>query len=197
MRLRHAIPIICIFSITVPLFAHPHVFIETSFEFVFDDAKLTGIAVIWSFDEIFSASVIIDHDHNKNHVFEEKESKSVERGAFSNLKNYDYFLHIDINGRQFKIKTVTDFKAVIVDRRIVYRFLIPLNIGAGMADAVVKIGCWDKDYFCDVKYTDGPVRLVENARVESSWEIFADKKSAYWGGFVIPKIVKLRFKEAG
>jgi ABC-type uncharacterized transport system substrate-binding protein len=183
-----------LFIVTAPLFAHPHVFIDNSFDFIFDDESLRGIEVTWVFDEMFSASIIMDYDANKNRIFEEKESQAVERGAFSNLKNYDYFLHIDIDGKNFTIKTVNDFTAEITDNRMVYHFFIPLKVGARPTYRVVDAGCWDRDYFCDVKYTNDPVKLENDSRIESSWKMLADKKSAYWGGFIIPNIVQLRFR---
>jgi len=177
-------------------FGHPHVFIENAFTFVFDDTGLAGIRIKWILDEMFSASIIMDYDWNNNKIFEEKEIKAVERGAFINLKNFNYFMHITANNSDLKISYVTGFKAEIFGDRVVYYFFIPLNIKVESIKKILGAGCYDNTYFCDIAYSKAdPVKLENASLYECSWDIVDDKKNAYWAGFIIPKIILLQFRK--
>jgi ABC-type uncharacterized transport system substrate-binding protein len=174
---------------------HPHVFIENSFTFVFTGGRLEGIAVTWIFDEMFSASIITGNDRNRNGKFEEQEIKMVEKGAFSNLKNFNYFLFIDTGEGRRKIGTVRDFRAEIRGRKLVYRFFVPLDIAASATEKALTAGCFDNTYFCDVTYAkDDPVTVKADERTYVSWELVKDRKNAYWGGTIVPRVVRLKFR---
>ena len=44
-------------------FAHPHVFVEASLEIVLDkDGRFSKLRQVWRFDELFSATVVLDFD---------------------------------------------------------------------------------------------------------------------------------------
>jgi ABC-type uncharacterized transport system substrate-binding protein len=174
---------------------HPHVFIENSFTFVFSEGRLEGLSVTWVFDEMFSASIIMENDRNRNGAFEEKEIRAVERGAFANLRNFNYFLFLDSGGSRMKIKAVRDFRAEILGRKLVYHFFVPLNIAVRAGSTVFRAGCFDNTYFCDVSYAkDDPVTVETDAQTVVSWELVKDKKNAYWGGTIVPRVVHLQFR---
>ena len=176
------------------IFSHPHIFIENSFTFVFNQTELEGIRIKWIFDDIFSAQIILDFDINKNNIFDENEIKAVEQGAFSNLINYNYYLHITINNLELDIKDVYNFNAKIIDNKMVYSFFSPLHIKATQTEQLIKAGCYDDTYFCHVfNSEDDPVKLENNSLFESSWEITSDEKNVYWVT-IIPKVIVLKFR---
>ena len=107
------------------LIAHPHVFIENSFTFVLDSSGLSGIEVKWTFDEIFSSAIIMDFDFDGNNKLNDSEIVAIRDGAFSNLANFGYFLHIAYNDELININSVTDFHAEIINNQLVYYFFIP------------------------------------------------------------------------
>ncbi|MEM7317857.1 MAG: DUF1007 family protein [Pseudomonadota bacterium] len=54
---RLALSVLCCLPLTVS--AHPHVFIETGFELIFDDqSRLTHVRVTWAYDEFYSLLVL-------------------------------------------------------------------------------------------------------------------------------------------
>ena len=194
VNIQKTIIIFIFLFLNISAFSHPHVFIENAFTFIFDDNNLSGIRIKWIFDEMFSASIIMDFDSNRNNIFEENEIKEVEQGAFSNLANYNYYLYITIDNTKFSISEIKDFKAEITDNRIVYYFFIPLNIKAEKNRKKIQTGCYDNTYFCYVFNSEiEPVKLENNSHFECSWEIIEDKKNVYWVT-IIPKVVALKFR---
>ncbi|MBN1695878.1 MAG: DUF1007 family protein [Spirochaetales bacterium] len=197
MRNIGGILLICAFFLfpAIRISCHPHVFIENKFTFVFDETGLDGIRVTWIFDEMFSASVIMDYDDNGNNIFERNESKAVEEGAFSNLINYNYFMHINVNNRRKKIITsVKDFKAEISGSTLVYTFFVPLHVKAVSKDQVIKAGSYDKSYFCCVFNAEvDPFVAEKSERFECSLRVIEDKENVYWVT-IIPKVAVLHLR---
>ena len=52
-------PYLALIALLVPcsLFAHPHVFIDYTVNFVFDQNELTGVETQWIFDEMYPYSI--------------------------------------------------------------------------------------------------------------------------------------------
>lgn len=176
------------------VFSHPHIFIDASLTFEFHDRELTGIRVRWLFDEMFSASIIMDFDTDRNRTLSAREIKAIELGAFSNLKNFHYFLHLEIDGLKRVAGNVAEFNAEIVSTQLVYQFFVPLHVSAGADDKLIRAACFDDTYFCDVKYTpQSPVAIKNGEACSCTWEFVAEPRCAYWGGMIIPEFVVLTF----
>lgn len=53
---------LCLVGVASPALAHPHVFVDTGLEVIFDDqARATGVRITWNYDEYFSLVVAEDH----------------------------------------------------------------------------------------------------------------------------------------
>ena len=81
---------------SVNLVAHPHIFIEYGLEVVVEKSKISGFYVTMQFDEMFSASIIEGADKDKSGSFSKSETAIVNDEFFSNLKNYNYYLHFHL-----------------------------------------------------------------------------------------------------
>jgi nickel/cobalt transporter (NicO) family protein len=81
-----------------PVGAHPHVWIDAVVTFVFEDGQLVGLRHHWKFDEFFGSFVIEEHDDNGDGAFDAAEVSAIRDTAFSNLREYDYFTHVHIDG---------------------------------------------------------------------------------------------------
>ena len=53
------------------LWAHPHVFIDSSLEFEMSGRDCVGIVVSWTFDVVFSADIIGQFDKDRDGAFDE------------------------------------------------------------------------------------------------------------------------------
>jgi ABC-type uncharacterized transport system substrate-binding protein len=177
-------------------FAHPHVFIDNRIEVVFDEKGLKGFNHEWTFDEMFSSTIIQEFDLNADDVFGEDEIKEVEKGAFSNLKEYDYFTDIKINGRQFKIQLVKDFYAKIDSGVMVYEFFIPCEVTGTLENQEVVISVFDPTYFVQVLLaSEAPFSFFDTLNVEFSHEVFEDEENSYYYGQIVPEALKVKFRK--
>jgi len=166
---------IVLIMLPVILFAHPHMFLTSTVEFVWDKATLSGCWVEWKFDQFFSADIIRAHDSDKNGIFSDAETKQVYKNAFSYLKNYYYFTFI----RQGKIRTnpasVSKFTIGIRNETMWYRFFIDLS---QTSPGEICLSIYDYTFFCDIKYEDkNPVKLIFDENfVHPKYEVVENKE---------------------
>jgi len=191
----------CIFLIVIsfpPFFlvAHPHVFIDNRVSVLFNEKGLAGFKHEWTFDEMFSSTIIQEFDLNADGKFDEKEIKDVEKGAFSNLKEYNYFVNITINGKQFKIQEIKDFYAEIDSGVMVYEFFLPCEATATLGSKEVKIAVYDPTYFVQIIWvSEDPFSFKDTSNVEFGHEVIEDEKNSYYYGQIIPEALKIKFRK--
>ena len=152
-------------------FAHPHMFFSSTEEFVFEDDKLMGCWLEWTFDSYFSADIIYTYDFDLNGKFDAEETDYIYNYAFINLKNYYYFTFIRQGKTRSNPEKVENFSAYQKDGLLVYRFYIDLS---QYKDKEVYLAVYDYTYFCDVRYPENPVSVdFDPAKVNVSFTIEA------------------------
>lgn len=175
--------------------SHPHVFIQNTLAIVFDQQGLAGVRVKWVFDEFFSSMIAGDYDRNHNSRLEGSEIKMIEKEAFANLTNFDYFTFIKIEGRPFKVKYIRDFSAALAAGKLIYDFLIPCHVKARSTFKEFIISQYDPSYYTLVVFAkDQPVKVQNGSNFEISYRIAKNLKEAYYYGQIYPVEVILRFK---
>ncbi len=127
MKQFRMIAVLLILLNSYPLFSHPHVFIDNQLKVKMTTGKVQEVRIIWMFDAFFSSNIIMQFDRNRNKRFEPGEIESVRQGAFQNLKNFNYFTFIEINGQNRKVQSVRDFSAFISGNRLIYEFTVVVN----------------------------------------------------------------------
>lgn len=181
-------------SITAPSWSHPHVFVDSAVTVVFDEKGVAGFKIRWEFDEMFSSMIILDFDTNGNNRFEPSEIEEVRNGAFSNLRTFDYFTHVRINGEPFKVKCVTDFSAEIADGILIYRFFVPCHVRAGTVSTEIALSIYDRTFYSSVFLVENPVTYENGEGYDVEHRIEEDPGEAYYYGQVYPETITLRFK---
>lgn len=157
------------------LAAHPHMMLETDVTLVRSGDKLTGITLTWYLDIFFSAGIIQDYDKDRNGSFNAKETALLEAEAFSNLKNYGYFVLFRTAKGRFPAKTVRNFSAAQKDGMLVYTFTLPLE-GLDLGDEF-HLAVFDLTYFCAVDYRPQGLKLVGEGTVPVSYRLVQNKNS--------------------
>lgn len=175
-------------------FSHPHVFVYSSIKIVFDEKGLTGFKVKWAFDDMFSNMIINDFDKNKNGSFEPPEIEAIKNEAFSNLKQFDYFTHIKVNAKPFKVEFVKDFSAEIKDNILIYRFFVPCRVQVVSSFKEVRISIYDISFYSSVFLIKDPVGFENASPYEHHFQIGKNKTEAYYYGQVCPEEITLKFR---
>ncbi len=175
--------------------AHPHIFIENSVRVMFDGAGMTGLAVRWIFDEMFSATMIEEFDGNKDGTFSTAEVEALRKGAFSNLENYHYFTYISTAAKTYEITRVENFHAVIKNHKIIYTFFVPCKIQASSKPAKVTIAVYDETYYSDIALTTYTCdHTAAPGIVSSSIKEIENAGKSYYFGQIAPVELIVTFK---
>ena len=190
--------LIIFYSLFIPgyLFAHPHVFIDDTVIIVFDQDGMVGIKAKWVFDEMFSSMIIHDYDKNKDGIFDLAEIEETKKGAFSNLKKFNYFTHIKIDKKDFIVNYVENFSVCLDNNRVIYTFFIPCSILATPLYKEVKISMYDDTYYVDIARIDKNSIQFENiSLIDYSYKIMENTKNPYYFGQIFPQEIVLKFRK--
>lgn len=172
--------------------AHPHVWITNVTAYQFEGGKLTGLRLTWTFDEMFSASIVLGFDRNKNGRFEPEELKRLQAEAFANLREYNYFLDIRLDDKPLKVTAVSDFTATIAKGIVTYAFTVPLPSPVDAKATKVTTSIADETYFVEVILDEhDPVRFQGIDSGACRFDVTAGKRDPVYGSVVTPQVIEL------
>lgn len=176
-----------------PLLAHPHVWIDAVVTFEFTEAgELEAVRQRWVFDDLFSSWVIEAHDADADGRFDPDELKSLQAGAFDNLKEYGYFTHLRVDGTPVPLERIVRFEAEVEDDRLVYTFALELPEPVAAGREQVAVGVFDPEYYVElILDAQDPVRFGGLPSGACSYEIFHDSENPIYFGMVDPPMIGL------
>jgi ABC-type uncharacterized transport system substrate-binding protein len=128
--------------------AHPHVFIEHRVTLLFGEAGLEALRVEWTFDELYSASLIADFLGNKKSQPTAAQRQVIEQQAFAAAEDANYFLVLKLDGKQTKVGRHKDFNADLDGPKMRYRFVVPVTANTARRLTVNGLDeTWYIDFF--------------------------------------------------
>lgn len=85
--------------------AHPHIFAEARLEVeTTGDGRVSELRNVWRFDELFSSSVLLDFDDNKNLKLDRDELAAVGETVRGALADFDYYVSLSHDGTDVAIR---------------------------------------------------------------------------------------------
>ncbi len=105
-----------------PAMAHPHVWAEARLDLEIGADGVTALQHVWRFDDIFSATVLVEFDKNADNALDDDELADVSKTVTASLAEYDYFQTVLQDG--FDIDTLPPefIVAQMQDNRLVLLF---------------------------------------------------------------------------
>lgn len=125
------------------LWAHPHTFIDV-FLHITGEKNAQKIEIVWLFDEMTSAPLLMDFDVNKNGQFGKEEIADFKKTVFDDLKKFSYYTHLKVAGKTIKIDPKS-FDLRQEKNRLTLTFKIDLE---PFANQKKTIGFWDEELLC-------------------------------------------------
>jgi Protein of unknown function (DUF1007) len=123
--------------------AHPHVWVDYYVDAVGAKDGITKLKFRWHFDDMFTSMVKEDF-HVQN--LGAKDVETLRKGAFSNLKNYHYYINVKLDGEDFKPQDIADFNAKMVGLNLEYTFTINLPHPAKK----LELSLYDPEFYVDI-----------------------------------------------
>lgn len=194
-------------AIPVSAFAHPVILITYTVGFRFDSNELQGFTETWWFDQVHSQQILQMFDANHNGQIDPGELPALKAGYFEDLRDYNFFSSVVLNGKAIPTKAVADFSARFENHTMVYRFFVPLKIPVAASGQELDLTVWDPTYFTDLSPRGSdPFTLDKPAPVAATVSTADDHRHFY---HIAPdivivkkppfylKMIVVRFKKAG
>mgnify|MGYP000624386806 CR=1 FL=1 len=170
-------------------------FIDCKIELIFDQVGLASIHNIWHFDQMSSSMILNDYDKDQNSKLNKKETASLQKEMFDNLKNHNYFNYITIKGQKFKVKQIKKFDASIQDGQLVYSFEFPCRVIAADSYKKVRISIFDPTFYSKVQLSDKPLDFSGAESFSVKRNISKAPSLSYYHDRVVPRAITLRIKK--
>lgn len=157
-------------------------------ELIVESNVVRGFWVDWSFDEMMTAMVLSDIPAGSDGRFTEANAQRVFRDYFRNLQNFNYFTYVWVNRNRIPVQRVEDFKPSVINRRLVYRFFVPVNQPIRGESTEVVVSMYDDTYWTDMGFRrNNPVKVSGISPSRVSWKLELNARRAYYGGMVQPE----------
>lgn len=129
MNLVRFVPLLLI-CITM-LNAHPHIFVESRVDLVFDAKGFASVRNHWTFDELYSKAMLEGADKDKNGKLSPVEVDWVWEQVLQPMRKFDYFNYLVLGTGFVATPSLTEFSATIEKGRLACVFSLPFRVPAG------------------------------------------------------------------
>jgi ABC-type uncharacterized transport system substrate-binding protein len=175
-----------------PAAAHPHVFIDDVVTFLFTDGKISGLRLLWTFDEVFSETLLEDFDTNRDGSFSASEIANIKKTSLSNLKKFGYFTHLWVDGRPFTTFDATDLMVTHKGDSVSYDMQITLANPLDPRHTKIETAIYDDTYYVEVGlHASAPVRFKGIPEGSCKYSVREDDSRAYYYDTVYPEVITL------
>lgn len=164
LRIRLTLPLIAGLALApVPVFAHPHIFIDAKATIVFNDAgELTAIRNAWTFDEAFSVWQTQGLDTNNDGTTSSEEMQELADENMAGLAEYGFYTFAGEGSETLPVALMDDAKFVFENGRSTLSFGIEPQGPYRIRDAL-EIAINDPEYYVAITFADVSDVTVENA----------------------------------
>ncbi len=170
--------------IAPPAAAHPHVWIDSASEILFDaSGRITAIRHHWRFDEAFSAYAIQGLDTDGDGTYSKAELDPLAEVNVTSLSEFAFFTFMTIGEKDVAFSEPRDYWLDLADGYLTLHFTLPLTEPV-KPDAAAVLEVYDPEYFVafELPSTEA-VRLVDapagcGLTVQLARELDADATAA-------------------
>lgn len=141
---------LALFALSDPAAAHPHIFIDTGLEVIFDTSGLvTGIRVTWAYDEFYALMIMEERGLDPDG---DGRLTEAERAAFAGFDmewdaDYPGDTYAFANDEPLLLSRPSDFTADVIDGRIVSTHLRQLEPPFRPLEAALVVKSYDPTYY--------------------------------------------------
>lgn len=147
---------------TAPAAAHPHVWIEMRSDIVFNDQGLiTGINLMWTFDNAYAQMALDGLDTDKDGVYSQAELEPLTKENLESLKDYDFFTVLRFNGEKQEFAPIVESGQIYSNNKLQLHFQLPLKTPVDPVKGEFVAKVYDPEFYIAIDYVkDDPVTVV-------------------------------------
>lgn len=156
--------LLVVLSLATPLAtAHPHAWMDLQTRFLINDQQqLTGLDLIWHFDEFYSANIIEDMKLKEEPL--EKQYQDFARQSIEFMAADNWLTHMELNGKQLTFSTPTVYRTEKQDYHLVLHFVLPLKEPVPLKGNSLSLSIYDSTYYVEMlHHKAGAVSVSDHA----------------------------------
>jgi ABC-type uncharacterized transport system substrate-binding protein len=139
---------------SAPAWVHPHVFAEASLEVKLDPSRnVSSLRHVWRFDDLFSSTVLVEFDTNKDLKLDEAELAEVSKTIFESLGEYNYFQLVEADGKDVPMNAPDHLIATLEDNQLIVLFESKPKAPFPLSGKV-DFGVYDPTFYTAIDFTE-------------------------------------------
>ena len=146
-RLRSALICTTLALSAAPALAHPHVWVTSKAEIVYEGGKVAAIRHAWTFDAAYTAFVTQGLDANGDGDLSADELSNLAAENAANLSEFGYFTKLKVAGKEQTFAEPTEPRMAMAGDTLTLSFRLPLKTPAAQGRGVVALEVYDPTYF--------------------------------------------------
>lgn len=163
--------------------AHPHIWIDSFYQVNLSSPQVEALEAYWTFDVLSSVDMLMEFDKNADGRLEGIEKVEAAK-AMTNLAQYNYFLHLQVEGNELTPKQVDVVDVDVNDQALTVRLGITLAEPVDLRQHTLRLGFGDpENYFALVVPEAGPIKLT-GMLAETCTPVEAEAEEFYMEGWV-------------
>ncbi len=137
-------------SLAAPLaVAHPHAWMDLQTRFLINEQQqLTGLDLIWHFDDFYSANIIEDMKLKEEPL--EKQFQDFARQSIEFMAADNWLTHLELNGKKLAFSNPTVYRTEKQDYHLVLHFVLPLKEPVSLKGNSLNLSIYDSTYYVEM-----------------------------------------------
>ncbi len=159
--MRHVLAALC-FAAPVPALAHPHIFIDTGLEIIFDETgQLTHVKVTWAYDDFYSLLLAEDYriDQDGDGSLTPEEEAQIQGFDANWVEGYHGDLEVKLEGQVLPLSGPLEPTATMIKGRLVSTHLREVSGTPVIGAEALSVKAFDPTFYTAYE-VNLPVRLV-------------------------------------
>jgi ABC-type uncharacterized transport system substrate-binding protein len=197
----------CLFFVTVFFltslsqagFAHPHAQADCKLALTFDDKGLAGFRVRIAFDGIYSDIHLQEitqaiSEESETPLSEHEIIERFRKEIFEEFKDFNFFTHVLIEGKEFAVDNVQEFLATAdQEDRLICSFFVPCRVATGSQPRHIVISVFDESYYRDMSLLADGISIEggKHLTIDYKVEKMENLKFSYQDKVLVPNGVLL------
>ncbi|MFC5386138.1 DUF1007 family protein [Aquamicrobium segne] len=143
-----------LFAATLSARAHPHVFAEARLDVVFESKQpaIQALRHLWRFDDLFSATVLMEFDANADLKLDDGELQEVANTIHASLADFSYFQFITVNGQDMEMNPPASIMANFENNQLIILFESEAQTPITLAGDI-RISVYDPTFYTAIDFT--------------------------------------------
>lgn len=142
--------------------AHPHIFAEARLDVIVSkDGNVTALRNLWRFDDVFSSTVVIEFDKNKDLKLDSGELDAVANTVHESLAEFDYFQVVSQDGKPVDMIAPDRLVADFQDNQLIIMFESqpkkPLRMSGELS-----FGVYDPTFYTAIDFVEDDYMTVND-----------------------------------